>query len=337
MLLVLFCGQTLTRQTGFAQTLGGSSTFNFLKLPPAPQTTALGSVNISHYSQDVGMVMNNPALLRSEMHGQVSASFNSMYAGSKVFNLAAAFSLEKFKTDVAVGITYLNYGNINQTDASGNWLGEFRPADYLVQVSASRKYEDRWQYGFAVKFLQSQYGQYSSNAIALDAGATYYDSSHKLQVGLVFKNMGAQLKPFVTGSNEELPFDIQLGVSKRLSNAPIQFSVTAHRLNRFNLDYNDESGTDDLGQNSNKGSVFEKVLQHLVFATQIYIEEKLEISAGYNHLRRNELSVAAGPNGLTGFSLGIGLLTRKLQIRYARSSYQSNSAYNHFGLGVLIF
>ena len=149
--------------------------------------------------------------------------------------------------------------------------------------------------------------------------------------------MGTQLKPFVDGSNEELPFDVQLGISKRLSNAPIQFSLTAHHLNHFNIDYYDESGTEDLGQNDNNASGIDKVLQHLVFAAQFYIEEKLEISAGYNHLRRNQLSVANGPNGLTGFSLGMGLLTRKLQVRYARSSYQSNSAYNQFGIGVQIF
>jgi hypothetical protein len=46
-----------------AQTLGGSSVFNFLKLPHTPQLTALGGINVSHPSNDIGLAFNNPALV----------------------------------------------------------------------------------------------------------------------------------------------------------------------------------------------------------------------------------------------------------------------------------
>ena len=63
-----------------AQTLGGSSVFNFLKLPNTPQLTALGGVNVSQISNDVGLSFNNPALLKPGMHTQMNAVFNSFYA-----------------------------------------------------------------------------------------------------------------------------------------------------------------------------------------------------------------------------------------------------------------
>jgi hypothetical protein len=60
----------------------------------------------------------------------------------------------------------------------------------------------------------------------------------------------------------------------------------------------------------------------------------VEISAGYNHHRRKELNIGNAGNGLYGFSLGVGALFKKLQIRYARSYYQNNAAYNQFGLNL---
>ena len=67
---------------------------------------------------------------------------------------------------------------------------------------------------------------------------------------------------------------------------------------------------------------------------QLFIGDKVEISAGYNHLRRKELNIGNAGNGLNGFSLGAGVLFRKLQIRYARSYYQNNTAWNQFGLNL---
>jgi hypothetical protein len=49
-------------------------------------------------------------------------------------------------------------------------------------------------------------------------------------------------------------------------------------------------------------------------------------------LRNQELKVSTGGNGLTGFSLGAGVLFSKLQLRYARTYFQNNIAYNQLGL-----
>jgi len=323
-------------EPALGQVLGGASTYNFLKLPSTPQLSALGGINISNRTNDVGLSMWNPALLREDMNGQWHASFNSMYAGIKNLALIGGYSVEKWKTNLGFGISYLDYGNLEATDPSGNLMGNFHPKDFLVRLSVSRAYESRWQCGFALSFIQSSYGQYQSNALAIDAGGVYYDSLHHLQASLVLKNMGAQLKTFVPGNVEQLPFDMQIGLSKRLSKAPIQFSVTAHHLHQFNLMYNDTAGAPDGGKVSDV-SFFNKLFQHFVFAAQFYIEEKIEISAGYNILRRTELRIDDTTNGLTGFSTGLGYTGKNLQLRYARSWYQNNTAYNQFGINVLLF
>ena len=317
------------------QTIGGSSVFNFLKLPNTPQLTALGGLNISNITTDVGLTFNNPALLREEMHGQVNTVFNNMYAGIKNYHLSAAYTSSKLETNFSAGIHYLNYGSIQQTDAAGNLLGSFRPGDYVVQLAASRKYLQHWYYGASLKFINSNYGLYKSNGVALDAGLCYHDTIKAWQVSLVMKNMGFQLRQYNGTRGDDLPFDLETGITKRLQKAPVQFSVTAHHLQQFNIRYNDSVYNNENGFNNiSNGNLPDQLFRHLVFATQVYVGDRIELTAAYNYLRRKELNIDNTANGFTGFSFGVGVLFKKLDVRYARGYYQNNSGYNQFGLNL---
>lgn len=321
---------------GVAQTLGGSAVFNFMNLPVSPQVSALGGINISQQNRDASLVYGNPALIRKELHQQLSANVTSFFAGIRNLHLQHVWYSNRLETGFSLGINYLTYGDIPQTDAIGNQLGSFRPNDFVIQLSASRIYENRWHYGLALKYIQSNYGMYKSNALAFDMGLTYTDSANRLQAALVVKNMGAQLTVYNGTSRDELPFDLQLGLSKRLKKAPFQFSVTAHHLHRWDLQYNDTLFNQSAGGVSLKTGAFtpDNIFRHFVFSVQAYIGKYIEATLGYNYLRRQELKLTTAANGLNGFSLGLGLIMPKLQIRYARSYYQNTSAYNQIGINV---
>ncbi|MFC0772716.1 type IX secretion system protein PorQ [Terrimonas alba] len=330
---ILLCGVSVQLQ---AQTLGGNSVFNFLRLPNTPQLTALGGVNTSHLSNDVGLAVNNPSLLSPQMHTQMNAVFNSLYDDINSYSLALAYRHEKSKTNFLWALNYLDYGNIQQTDAAGNLMGRFKPTDWVMQVSASRSYLSKWNYGATFKYISSNYGQYRSNGIAADVGVLYHDSSKLFSASLLARNMGTQLRKYDGTDPDELPFDLQVGVSKRLENSPFEFSVTAHHLHRFDLRHDDAvyDADNDLESDSTKKFTMDKLFRHFVFATTIYLGDKVELQAGYNYLRRKELNIGSGGNGLTGFSMGVSLILNKLQVRYARSHYQNNTAYNQFGLSM---
>ncbi|MBZ5856682.1 type IX secretion system protein PorQ [Flavihumibacter profundi] len=316
--LILF----ITFSSANAQVAGGADVYNFLRLPVSALHTALGGENISVLSNDVTMGYQQPALLRPEMHQQLGFVFTSLPAGIKNIHFTGSMYSGSLSTSFAASVQYFSYGNIVQTDAAGNEDGEFKPKDFVAQVSASRRYAQHWFYGSAIKFIQSDYGMYKSNAMAMDIGVNYADSVGQWQVGLLMKNMGVQLTSYSGEGKENLPFDLQLGITKRLLKAPIQFSLTARELHRMILYSADSSGS------------FDKIMQHFVVATQFFIADKIELTAGYNHLKRRELSIANTANGLTGFSLGVGVLLPRLQLRYARA-YQSNSkAYNQFGMNI---
>ena len=338
MRLCIFIIITLLSFELAAQTLGGNTVFNFLKVPNTPQLSALGGINVSQISNDVGLAFNNPALLRPQMHSQMNAVFNGMYADINSCHLSLGYHHPKLNTNFLWGLNYFSYGTIQETDAAGNILGKLRPTDWVMQLSASRNYMDKWNYGATVKFISSNYGMYSSDGVAIDVGVLYYDSIKLFSASLVVKNMGFQLKKYDGTDPGDLPFDLQLGISKRLEKAPFGFSFTAHHLHQFDISYNDtvfNNGNNFANGSSEKFSL-DKLFRHFVFAATIYLADKVEITAGYNHLRRQELSIGKGGNGLTGFSLGAALVLDKLQVRYARSQYQNNTAYNQFGLNMTL-
>jgi hypothetical protein len=326
---IIFCFSFFIGRT---QTIGGSSVYNFLKLPSTPLLTAAGGVNTSYKTNEVGLSANNPALLSADLHSQLGLSFNNFLAGIKTYSLTGAFQYDKLNTTFGGHIYFVDYGSIQQTDAAGNVIGNFHPVDYVVQVSAARKYLDRWNYGASLKFINSNYQLYKSSAIALDFGVLYSDSSNQIFASVLAKNMGVQLKTYA-GQNEDLPFDLQIGITKRLSKAPFGFSFTAQHLHQFNIYYND-AGFNAENDYSSSNNFFNKLLNHFVVASHIYLGNNLEATLGYNHLRRQELNIGSSGNGLNGFSMGVRIKFSKLQVLYARSNYQRNISYNQLGLNL---
>ena len=146
--------------------------------------------------------------------------------------------------------------------------------------------------------------------------------------------MGTQLSTYGGGVKEELPFDVQAGISKRLANAPIQFSLTAHNLHRLRILYNDTAFNSSEGDLRTAGFL-QKTFAHLIFSAQFYIGDKLEATFGYNFLRRQDLNVFNSASGLNGLTAGAGFLHKKLHVRYATGFYRQK-VFHQFTLNLSI-
>ena len=309
-----------------AQTLGGNAVFSYLLQPNAAKLSALGGINISSIGNDLGMAYNNPALLRDDMHQQISTSFYSFAEGVQQLGFVNAYHHQKSNTNIALGVQYLSYGSITQTDPSGNILGVFKPADYTIQFMLSHIYKTNWWVGLTTKYINSSYGQYHATGLAFDWGIAYLNSNKLLQVSFLAKNMGTQLSTYVPAApKEELPFDLQLGITKKLENAPFQFSLTAHHLQQFNILYNDPIFNNLEGDTRfNQKNTAQKIFTHLVFSSELILSDQLQINTGLNLMRRQSLNAYNMTNGLNGFTLGFGLHLNKLHIQYATGFYQQN-------------
>ncbi|WP_345256186.1 type IX secretion system protein PorQ [Flaviaesturariibacter amylovorans] len=318
-----------------AQTVGGSAVYNFLHLPASPALSAAGGVNVSYAAPDAGLAANNPALLQPSLHGQLGLNFNAFFAGTRAYQLAGVYHHKKWNTTFGSSLFFIDHGSLTQTDAVGYETGAFRPRDMSFQVSAARRYLERWQYGVTAKLIRSSYGTYGSTGLAFDLGLLYKDTARHFSAGLLARNMGGQVSRF--GSlGEDLPFDLQVGITQRLAKSPFGFSLTLQQLHRFNIGYNDSTFNNETGQ-TNKSSFATKLFNHFVLGTHIFLSRNLEATLGYNFLRRSDLNVGGTGNGLNGFSAGFTARFSRLQVQYARAYYQRGRAYNQFGLQLSLY
>lgn len=307
--------------------------FHFLSFPSDPQLAALGGMNISLPSRNVGTSFKNPALLRPTMHGQAAFAVNSLPANIKNLQAVTAYQLPNRRWMMGGGVQYFNYGTIPQTDASGNELGNFRPNEYTVQWSMAAPYEMKWHYGFSLKWVYASYGSFKSYGVAMDAGISYNDSLQGIHMGFVLQNMGKSLKSFDGTTMNEMPFDMQWGISKQLEHAPISLSLQLHHLHQFDI----ADAYTNTATVLTKESFLKEAFRHMIAGAQIYWGDRIEINTGFNYLRRNELSVGNGGNGLAGFSMGAGWVDQKLQVRFTQTYYQSGVRLYQLGLNLSPF
>lgn len=314
-----------------AQTLGGSSTYNFLKLQQVPRAASLGGRNVSDFTGGIGMLTENPALLQQKHHLQTAAHFAFLSPGITGLYGLMGFHEKRSQTDLALGISHLVYGVEDQTDAGGNITGVFRAYDQMVGLTVTRKFGDRWRFGITLKGINSRYGLFSSIGLAADAGIGYQDTTRNFQIGFSAKNMGSQLRTY-NGQGEDLPFDMVLGITKKLNKSPLRFSLTAQRMNQFDILYNDTSFNAANYGKTGLAGWGDKLISHLVLGTDILLGERITLSMGYNVLRRKELSFSNLASGLTGFSYGMRLQFVKFNFQYARSHFQSGLSHHLISL-----
>lgn len=332
--LFLFACITSTQ----AQILGGEHVFEFLRLSQNPHVTALGGVAISCPANDVMMSTSNPSLLRPSFHTSLGLNYNLYYAGTKVSNLFYAQHIKTLNTTVGLGIQYLNYGSFQLTDNIGNQYGDAKATDYAISLSASKSYLTRWRYGATLKLANSTLIDKKASALLADIGVAYADTINLWYAGAVIKNAGVVIKNYEAGVNQPLPIDLQIGVTKKFKKAPFSIMVLAHHLQTWNIRYdnpvdqvNNQLLFTDSNNTKTKTYFADKLFRHFVFALDINLGKRLEISAGYNHMRRAELAISE-KKAMSGFSYGIGLYLNKFIIHVAQSHYHIAGASTEIGL-----
>jgi hypothetical protein len=324
-----------------AQITGGQAAFEYLRLANSPTISSLGGINVSSPVNDISFAMQNPALMRPGLHNQLGLNYNVFYGDTKVMNLQYGYHAEKINTSFALGVQYLNYGKISMTDAVGNVYGEFKPVDYGISLAASRQYKEHWRYGATLKYAGSSYFDTKSSALMSDVGVNYYDTASFIDIGIVAKNMGVTLKRYTPGVIEPLPFDLQLGISKRFKHLPLRLFATVHHLYEWDIRYDDPAmqtqSTLLTGEDSTtktKGYFADKLFRHFIFGAQLTFAKRVTLTAAYNHLRRGELADGMEKKGPAGFSFGANIDLNKFQVHYSHSYYSIAGAYNEFGLNM---
>ena len=323
--------------------VGGTATYSFLDLTPSAQVAALGGKINAVTGSDPSLAFYNPGLLDSAANRNLSLSFVNLFAGVN-FGYAAYSRSYHGIGSFAAGVHYINYGKFIGADENGLLTGDFTAAEYAFNFTYSRTLswlDSSLVIGCNVKPLLSVFESYTSYGLLADLGITYRRPDNLFTAALVFRNMGGQITPYSNGGREQVPFEIQLGLSQKLQEAPFRFSLVVQHLERLKLGYNKINPNPAPGQTSireedlKKGFdlILDETLRHLLIGVECFPFKALTLRAGYNYNRRQDMKVDAR-TGMTGFSFGLGVQLQRFSINYARSMWHLAGASDHFSISV---
>ncbi|NNC93954.1 MAG: type IX secretion system protein PorQ [Chitinophagales bacterium] len=313
--------------------IGGENTYEFLNLPVSARSTATGGSLITVNDGDLSLAYHNPSVLNSTVSRHLSASVMNYFGGINFGNVSYAqqFGMATYQA----GIQFISYGTLDRTDVTGTVLGTFQPSEYAMFIGAGIPY-GKYSFGSNLKFIYSDFTDYKSYGTALDLAANWTDTARMVTVSLVLRNMGFQIKPYEKGNSEGLPFDVQLGISKRLSKLPFRINLILHNLYRWDIAYYDPASASSGSQfgfeeDTNEPGFADKLFRHVIVGGELYFGKAVRVGFGYNHLRRQELKLTT-KTGLAGYSFGLGINIKQFQINYALGKYHPATGAHHFTL-----
>lgn len=332
--LIAFCA--VVPFWSYAQT---SAVFNTQQLQPSARIGAMGGNFFAVKDGDVSMAYANPSSLDSNMNGKLSLSYLDFFSKTN-FGYAAYGRNINQRITAAATLQFVSHGTMDAYDALGNPTGTFSAGDYMLNVGAGYKVDSLWTIGANARILYSNIAELDAVGIATDIAATFHQPRRNLTITGVIRNVGLQLNSF-NGTREKIPFEFQIGITKKPKYAPFRFSVVADNLQTWDLRYNSTINQPEVDPvtgeviQDNTWEFGDILMRHIIVGTEFLLGDNIVIRGAYNYRRRQELKMEEKP-GMTGFSFGLGFGIKKFRINYSRAIYHLAGPANHFTVDVNI-
>lgn len=289
----------------FSSSAKGTTAAEFLELGVGGRAMGMGGAYTA-IADDATALYWNPAGLTSIEH-RAATFMHAAYLQSSFYDYAAyAQNLGRYGA-FGADVQYLNAGAIAQTDANFNTTGSFTPNDLALSVGYGYKLNglgallDGAALGASVKYIRSVIVN-SAQTAAVDAGTLspeYLD--RKLRFGFAMSNLGGALKYQQTAEN--LPLTFKVGGL---------YHVTPRWLTSL-----------DVGLPRGNGPYFAAGSEYLF---PIHDSWSLAGRLGYNSQTLNDVT------GITGFSPGLGIGSKRLTFDYAFIPYGGIGITNRFSI-----
>lgn len=332
LITLIFC--TFSIQL-FSQ-IGGTHTYDFLNLVNSARVASFGGDVIAVNDNDFNLTYHNPALLNPEMNHDLLVNYVNYFTDINYGYAAYATNLNN-KGTFSGGIQYINYGKFIAADEKGIVTGEFKAAEYAINLIYAQAIDSNFRVGVNVKPIISTLEKYTSLGLVADFGVVYNKPRSLFTAALVIKNLGTQLKTYAN-QKESMPFNIQLGISQKLKHAPFLFSITFDHLEKWDLTYEvpeDESILNPFPEEENSESNIDKIadqfMRHVLIGVEFNPVNNFYVRAGYNYRRRQEMLIESRTSTI-GFSFGFGVKISKFHISYGRATYHLAGASDHFSI-----
>ena len=216
---------------------------------------------------------------------------------------------------IAMELRYFTLGDITFTDVIGNNLGQYKPSEFAIGSSYSRKLSDQFSLAISARYIYSNLtGGQSAGGIATNAGqsiaadvAGYYvkdiriaKKDMELAFGANISNIGNKISYTETSTRDFIPINLRLGTALNSDLDEYNKISFAFDLNKLLVPtppiYNDSINDQiDFGKDPNV-SVVSGIFQSFGDAPGGFNEEMREInfSIGTEYWYDNQFAIRAG-------------------------------------------
>ena len=216
---------------------------------------------------------------------------------------------------IAMELRYFTLGDITFTDVIGNNLGQYKPSEFAIGSSYSRKLSDQFSLAISARYIYSNLtGGQSAGGIATNAGqsiaadiAGYYvkdiriaKNDMELAFGANISNIGNKISYTETSTRDFIPINLRLGTALNADLDEYNKISFAFDLNKLLVPtppiYNDSINDQiDFGKDPNV-SVVSGIFQSFGDAPGGFNEEMREInfSIGTEYWYDNQFAIRAG-------------------------------------------
>jgi Type IX secretion system protein PorV len=285
-----------------------TSAFEFLRTDFNPRTAAMGNA-FSTARGDVGSLLINPAGMAYNEADQYMFNFTNYLLDINGGMLAYSQQVENVGV-LSASIVYMDFGTIKNTTEIGTEIGTFAPANLALVAGWADHFDKGFSYGVNFKYVYSQIQDYNASAIALDFGLIWdVPFEDDLYLGLAVQNLGSNIE-YYNKTQENLPFSVRLGVSKKLAHLPLEISVSNAELNNI--------------------VAISDVVKNLSVGGEFTISESVRLRIGYNNRLNSDLKTIEESN-FGGLSGGLGIYVNKFRFDYSYSNFNLLGNTHRFG------
>ncbi len=133
---------------------------------------------------------------------------------------------------IAGSLRYFSLGNIQFTDQNGDFIRDFNPNEFAIDVAYARKLSNEFSGGIALRYIYSNLtggvsvgGAETKPGMAFAADLSFYYNTKKIEIknmkteisaGINFSNIGSKMSYTETNELDFIPTNMRLGVGFKL-------------------------------------------------------------------------------------------------------------------------
>jgi hypothetical protein len=287
--------------------------FDLLRMTPSARAAALaGAYTAGGPVASPDAMFFNPAFLEEDAHDTASLGYLNHLDDVWMGFASYARRVDRIEGTVGLAVRHLGYGSFERRGFDGVLEGSYGASETAVTATYSRAVTERLRAGASVHAAFVALDDLSASALAADLGAAYLLPEQGVVLSVAVRNLGVALSSL--GETEDLlPTDLRISVSKRLQNLPLRLTVSGYDLNRF-------------GQGD--GSALEELARHTAASGEFLLGSALALRVGYDYRMGADLGTGERLD-LAGLGLGFGLNLRRFGFDYAYNSWSSFGGLHH--------